>query len=439
MRRGAGAGFARRRHAITAHASRFTHHARKGAPLTNEVILINVTGKDRRGLFAELTAVLAEHDVNILDIGQAVIHDYLSLGLLVEIPHAQASSSVLKDLLFAGHRLGVTVNFTPVETDRYETWVNEQGRPRRVITLLGRKLTAQQISQVAAVIAANGLNIDVITRLSGRVSLENPDVHPRACVQMTVTGALTDDRRMRAQLLYISQQTGIDISFHLDDIYRRNRRLVVFDMDSTLIQAEVIDELAKEAGVGEEVAAITAAAMRGELDFRQSLARRVALLAGLPEATLERVAARLRLTEGAELVTSTLKRLGYKIGIISGGFDYFGSRLQTQLGFDYMFANRLEIADGRLTGRVLGEIVDGPRKAELLRQLAAAEGLRLEQTIAVGDGANDLPMLSIAGLGIAFHAKPVVRRQASGAISDMGLDGLLYLIGIRERELVEEK
>ncbi|HRA68836.1 MAG TPA: phosphoserine phosphatase SerB [Caldilinea sp.] len=212
-------------------------------------------------------------------------------------------------------------------------------------------------------------------------------------------------------------------------------RLIVMDIDSTLINQEVIDLLGEEAGVGEQVAQITERAMRGELDFRQSLTRRVALLAGLPEETLATVAARIRLTDGAELVTSTLKRLGYKIGILSGGFDYFGKRLQEQLGFDYMYANRLEIVDGRLTGRVLGAIIDGPRKAALLREIAAAEGLRLEQTIAVGDGANDLPMLSVAGLGVAFHAKPLVRRQASGAISDMGLDGLLYLIGIREREL----
>ncbi|MFN3331754.1 MAG: phosphoserine phosphatase SerB, partial [Caldilinea sp.] len=273
------------------------------------------------------------------------------------------------------------------------------------------------------------------TRLTGRPSLVNPARVPKACVQMIASGRLADEAAMRGQLLQISMEIGVDISFHVDDIYRRNRRLVVFDMDSTLIQAEVIDELAKEAGVGDEVAAITAAAMRGELDFRQSLTRRVALLAGLPEETLASVAARVRLTDGAELVTSTLKRLGYKIGIISGGFDYFGRRLQEQLGFDYMHANRLEIVDGRLTGRVVGEIIDGPRKAALLREIAAAEGLRLEQTIAVGDGANDLPMLSVAGLGVAFHAKPVVRQQASGAISDMGLDGLLYLIGIREREL----
>ncbi len=401
----------------------------------SEIILVNVTGKDRTGLVARITGVLAEHGVNVLDIGQAVIHDYISLGLLVEIPDAQHSSPVLKDLLFTGHELGVEVRFRPTTLADYEQWVDEQGKSRHIITLLGRKLSAVQISRVAAVCAANQLNIDVITRLTGRPSLVNPARVPKACVQMIASGRLADEAAMRGQLLQISMEIGVDISFHVDDIYRRNRRLVVFDMDSTLIQAEVIDELAKEAGVGDEVAAITAAAMRGELDFRQSLTRRVALLAGLPEETLASVAARVRLTDGAELVTSTLKRLGYKIGIISGGFDYFGRRLQEQLGFDYMHANRLEIVDGRLTGRVVGEIIDGPRKAALLREIAAAEGLRLEQTIAVGDGANDLPMLSVAGLGVAFHAKPVVRQQASGAISDMGLDGLLYLIGIREREL----
>lgn len=401
----------------------------------SEIILVNVTGKDRTGLVARVTGVLAEHGVNVLDIGQGVIHDYISLGLLVEIPDANHASPVLKDLLFAGHELGVEVRFRPTTLADYETWVAEQGKQRHIITLLGCKLSAAQISSVAAVCAAHQLNIDVITRLSGRPSLSHPSRIPRACVQMTASGRLADEAAMRARLLQISTEMGVDISFHVDDIYRRNRRLVVFDMDSTLIQAEVIDELAKEAGAGAEVAALTAAAMRGELDFRQSLTRRVALLAGLPEETLATVAARIRLTDGAELVTSTLKRLGYKIGILSGGFDYFGKRLQEQLGFDYMYANRLEIVDGRLTGRVLGAIIDGPRKAALLREIAAAEGLRLEQTIAVGDGANDLPMLSVAGLGVAFHAKPLVRRQASGAISDMGLDGLLYLIGIREREL----
>jgi phosphoserine phosphatase len=314
--------------------------------------------------------------------------------------------------------------------------VQEGGKERRVITLLGRRLTADHIARVASVCAEAGLNIDVITRLSGRPSLRNPARHPKACVEMTVRGPLADDKAMRDRLWQIAGVTGIDIAFHADDIYRRNRRLVAFDMDSTLIQCEVIDELARRAGVGAEVAAITEAAMRGELDFRESLTRRVGLLAGLDESVLKEVADTLPLSEGAERVAGTLKRLGYKLAILSGGFDYFGRRVQKLLSFDYMFANQLEIVDGKLTGCLEGEIVDGQRKAELLALLAAGENLSLEQTIAVGDGANDLPMLGAAGLGIAFHAKPIVRQQAARTITEVGLDGLLYLIGIRERESV---
>jgi phosphoserine phosphatase len=401
-----------------------------------EIYLLNITGKDRTGLVARFNGVLAEHGANVLDIGQAVIHDYISLGLLVELPDERQSSPMLKDLLFAGHDLGLDVRFRPTTLDDYEEWVQEGGKERRVITLLGRRLAADDIARVAAVCADEGLNIDVITRLSGRPSLRNPARHPKACVEMTVRGPLADDKGMRDRLWRIADETGIDIAFHADDIYRRNRRLVAFDMDSTLIQCEVIDELARRAGVGAEVAAITEAAMRGGLDFRESLVRRVALLAGLDESVLKEVADNLPLSEGAERVAGTLKRLGYKLAILSGGFDYFGRRLQKLLGFDYMFANQLEIADGKLTGALEGEIIDGQRKADLLALLAAGENLSLEQTIAVGDGANDLPMLGAAGLGVAFHAKPIVREQAARTITDVGLDGLLYLMGIREREIV---
>ncbi len=400
----------------------------------HEVYLINITGRDRPGLVSSLTGVLAQYDLKVLDIGQAVIHDYMALGILVETA-SYPWPAVMKELLYLAHDLDVQVRYSPVALPQYERWVGEQGKERRIITVMGRKLTAQQISAVASVCAQHNLNIDVITRLSGRLSLVNPALYPKACVQFSVSGNLQDDHAMRSQLLDLSQQMEIDVSYHIDDIYRRNRRLVVFDMDSTLVQVEVIDELAKIAGVGSEVAAITEAAMHGEIDFKQSLIRRVSLLKGLDEGVLENLARSLPLMEGAKRVTSTLTRLGYKIGILSGGFDYFGNFLQQQLGFDYVYANKLEIADGKLTGRLVGEIIDGYRKAELLQEIAQREGLDLEQTIAVGDGANDLPMLSIAGMGVAFHAKPLVREQASRAISNLGLDGLLFLIGIREREI----
>ncbi|CCK81915.1 phosphoserine phosphatase SerB [Desulfobacula toluolica] len=404
----------------------------------SDVVLINITGRDRKGVDAKFTGILAEYDVNILDIGQSVIHEHISLGILAEIPNPKDFSSIFKDMLFEGHKMGLRIDIKPIDPENYEEWVHAQGKERRIITLLGRRLTAQQISTVASVIADNNLNIDSITRLTGRISLKTSQNNPRASVKLSVSGKPLNLIDMRKRFMEISQNTGIDISFHADNIYRKHRKLVVFDMDSTLIQAEVIVELAKLAGVGEQVDKITEAAMRGEMDFKESFRQRVALLKGIREEQLAKVSRDLPLTDGADLVAKTLKALGYKLGILSGGFTFVGEYLKDLLGFDYMYANDLDIKNGVVTGKVKGDIVDGEKKAVLLRQLAQKEGIVLEQTIAVGDGANDLPMISIAGLGVAFNAKPVVRKEASNAISSVGLDGLLYLLGIHDREIKQE-
>jgi len=402
---------------------------------SSEVILITVSGTDKPGLTASLTGILSDYGVNILDLGQAVIHDTLSLGLMIEIPTESESAPVLKELLFRAHELDVQIRFSAVDIDDYEDWVGAQGKPRFILTLFGRKLSAGQIASISAEIADQSLNIEAIHRLSGRPSLRAELRLPRACVEFSLRGEPRDISAMRKKLLILSQELGVDIGLQTDSMFRRNRRLVAFDMDSTLIQTEVINELAEAAGVGEAVSEITEAAMRGELDFKESFRRRMQLLKGLDASIVNDIADRLPVTDGAHRLISTLKMLGYKTAIISGGFNVFGQRLQKDLGIDYVFANELEIENGKLTGRAIEPIVDGERKALLLQELADREGIRIEQTIAVGDGANDLPMLNLAGLGIAFHAKPVVKANAEQAISNLGLDGILYLIGVRDREV----
>ncbi|MGQ9425730.1 phosphoserine phosphatase SerB [Gilvimarinus sp. F26214L] len=406
------------------------------AKAENELLLLTLSGDDRPGVTSRITTVLATYGASVLDIGQAVIHDTLTLGILVEIPSEYEASPLLKDLLFCAHELDMQVRFQPVTADSYQEWVSHQGKARHIVTLLARKLTAKQIAEVTAVAARHKLNIDNISRLSGRIPLQQAQEQSKACVEFSARGQSADLARLRADFMELSTRLDIDIAIQEDNLYRRNRRLVCFDMDSTLVEAEVIDELAKAAGVGDQVAAITERAMAGELDFNQSFTQRMALLKGLDASVLAEIAERLPVTEGAERLITTLRTLGYKTAILSGGFTYFAQHLQNKLGIDYVYANELEVVDGKVTGRTVGEVVNGQKKAELLRQLAAQENIALEQVIAVGDGANDLPMLSIAGLGIAYRAKPLVKASAEHSISNLGLDAILYLLGFRDRDNV---
>ncbi len=402
---------------------------------SREIILLNIQGTDKPGLTSTLTQILATYNVNILDIGQAVIHNNLDLGILFEVPRESESSPILKDLLYKGYELGINIKFIPISEVDYNDWVNQQGKGRYIITVLGRKISAAQIAEVSKVIYQHQLNIDKISRLSGRVSLDSDLLNTRACVEFSVRGFTQDVDLMKSQLLEVSRNMEVDIAFQQDNIYRRTRRLVCFDMDSTLIQTEVIDELAYRAGKGEEVSRITEEAMRGELNFTESLIKRVSLLEGLDESVMIEIAENLPLTEGTERLFSALKKFGFKTAILSGGFTFFGKYLQNKLGIDYMFANQLEIVDGKLTGKTCGEIIDGAKKAEWLKNIAFKEDIHLEQTVAVGDGSNDLPMINIAGLGIAFHAKPLVKKNAQHSISTIGLDAILFLMGFRDRDI----
>ena len=401
-----------------------------------ELILLNINGTDRLGVTAKLTEILAQNNANILDIGQADIHNNLSLGILIQCD-ASTSGEILKELLFKSYELGVNIRFKPISPEEYSKWVSMQGRNRYIVTILGRKLTAKQIAGVSRIIAEQDMNIDDIKRLTGRIPLDENERTPKASVEFSVRGTPKDKEKMKADFLKLATELQVDISFQEDSMYRRMRRLICFDMDSTLIETEVIDELAIRAGVGDEVKAITESAMRGEIDFTESFRRRCALLKGLDVSVMQEIAENLPITEGADRLMRVLKKVGFKIAILSGGFTYFGNYLKQKFGIDYVYANELEVIDGKLTGRYLGEVVDGKRKAELLRLIAQVENVDIRQTVAVGGGANDLPMISIAGLGIAFHAKPKVKATAEQSISTIGLDGILYFLGYKDSYLNE--
>ena len=397
----------------------------------NEIILITINGLDRPGVTAALTEILANNNAVILDIGQADIHNQLSLGILFQCTE-ENSGNILKELLFKSYELDVNIRFSPISEEEYSEWVGMQGKNRYIITILGRKLTAKQIAGVSHVVAQQGMNIDDIKRLTGRIPLNEDERTPKASVEFSVRGTPSDKERMKADFMRLSNDLEMDISFQEDSMYRRMRRLICFDMDSTLIETEVIDELAIRAGVGDQVKAITESAMRGEIDFCESFKQRCALLKGLDVSVMQEIAENLPITEGVDRLMRVLKKIGFKIAILSGGFTYFGNYLKQKYNSVYVYANELEIETGKLTGRYVGDIVDGRRKAELLRLIAQVENVDIRQTVAVGDGANDLPMISIAGLGIAFHAKPKVKATAKQSISTIGLDGILYFLGYKD-------
>ena len=401
----------------------------------DEIILININGADRPGVTAALTEILAKNNAVILDIGQADIHNHLSLGILFQSTEGN-SGDILKELLFKSYELDVNIRFNPITEQEYSKWVGMQGKNRYIITILSRKLTAKQIAGVSRIVAEQDMNIDDIKRLTGRIPLDENARTPKASVEFSVRGTPKNKECMKAEFMKLSTELEMDISFQEDSMYRRMRRLICFDMDSTLIETEVIDELAIRAGVGDQVKAITEAAMRGEIDFCESFRQRCALLKGLDVSVMQEIAENLPITEGVDRLMRILKKVGFKIAILSGGFTYFGNFLKQKYNIDYVYANELEIENGKLTGNHVGDIVDGKRKAELLRLIAQVENVDIRQTVAVGDGANDLPMISIAG--IAFHAKPKVKATAKQSISTIGLDGILYFLGYKDSYLDEQ-
>lgn len=395
--------------------------------MDNKMVLLTLTGPDRTGIIAAVTGHIAEAGARIRDIEQSVTHTLLSLSVLIDFPTGESDQKPLvKELLFLAKELGLDLDFQVISEAEYR---RKTTRNAFVVTILGGEVNALALARVSHILAEHAVNIERISKLTqGQLR----------CVEFLITTTPElDVKAMTRKLLHAGASVGVDIAVQRESLYRRAKRLVVMDMDSTLIQVEVIDELARVAGVGEQVADITERAMNGELDFPGALRERVALLKGLKAEALEQVYRNIPLTPGARNLVTILKRLGFKTAVISGGFQFFTDRLKADLGLDYAYANGLEIVDGVVTGQVAGTIVDGARKAQLLEEIARKEGITLDQTIAIGDGANDLPMLGRAGLGIAFNAKARVREQADFHINQQNLDSILYLLGLSEREMAE--
>ncbi len=404
--------------------------------MADEIILISISGRDKPGLMAELMELIVEAGANVLDMGQAVIHDELALGILIQVPELGALTD---DITAQCHKVGSALRITLVENDNYELLSAGFSQSPLILTVLSQGRGGEPLKAVSNLTRRFDINIDTVRRLTKpqpKSQLEvDSEVAARLCLEMRLSGSLQNSEAFQAELLGVADDIGFDFSVQRDTVFRRNRRLVAFDMDSTLITEEVMDQLAKRHGVGEQVIAITEDAMAGRIDFKESFRRRAMLLKGMPASVLHEVAEAVVLNNGADKLIRALKHFGYRVALLSGGFQYVGEYLSNSLGIDYVFANELQVVDGKMTGEVVGDIVDAERKATLLRDIARKEGIVLEQTIAVGDGANDLPMLSQAGLGVAYHAKSIVKESAQHAISNFGLDAILYLIGFSDLDI----
>lgn len=393
--------------------------------MKKNLVLLSITGQDQPGITSTLTKILADTDTKVIDIEQVVIHDILSLSIIVQLD-GENSNNVLKELLFKAKEIGINLDFEVIEEDSI---IDRSSRYTYAVTCLGDEISAQIILNLSTKLAEFGVNIERITKLNeGNLNCMELIVYAEEDINLT---------SLKKVLLALGNQYNVNIAFQKENLYRKSKRLLVLDMDMTLIQMEVIDELAKMAGVDDQVVKITEKAMNGEIEFNQALIERVSLLKGLSEESLQEVYKKIVFTEGAKELVMVAKHLGYKIAVLSGGFTYFTGKIKEYLKLDYAYANNLEIFEGKVTGKVTGNIVNAQRKAELLQEIAEKEGISLDQIIAVGDGANDLLMLEKAGLGVAFNAKPKVKEKANYSLSSKPLNAIFYLLGINEKDLSE--